>query len=241
MEDWSFDFLNEIESQHWWFTARREIVLDVLKRFLPARQPLKIVDVGCGSGFFLKELTQFGNAEGIDASSAALRYAGEQLQRVRWGALPDHLPCADEDYDVVTLLDVLEHIQDDAAALVRLRQTLKANGLMVCTVPAFPALWSMQDELGHHYRRYRSYELAQKMESAGFVVRKISYYNCLLFPLVLGGKLLQANRKRSLSLLQTPPRPMNALLRHLFSLEKFWLRRHIFHFGVSILAVGEKS
>lgn len=241
MEDWAFHFLNDIESRHWWFTARRKIVLDILTRFLPAEESLKIVDVGCGPGFFLQELATLGEAEGIDASSAALHYAAKRSPRVKWGMLPDRLPCTDEAYDVVTLLDVLEHIEDDAAALVRLYRALKTNGIMICTVPAFPSLWNTQDELGRHYRRYRCSELARKMESAGFVVKKITYYNSFLFPLVVAGKFLQANRERSLSILQTPPQPINSILMHLFCLERFWVRRFNFCFGASILAVGEKS
>ena len=239
MEDWTFDVLHELESRYWWFAARREIILDCLATLLTEDRTYRIVDVGCGPGFFLEKLARFGSVKGIDPSAAALAYARQRGAAVAQGALPDQLPCAADWYDVVTLLDVLEHVEDDLRALRELHRILKYRGVLLCAVPAYRWLWSIQDDLGRHRRRYVLEELKAKMEQAGFRVKRISYFNTFLFPLGLFAKLLQS-RAESLMLLRVPPPLINVPLRMIFAWEKYWLRKKNFRWGLSLLAIGEK-
>src|SRR5439155_35798 len=134
-------------------------------------------------GGMLAHLRRYGSVVGVDPAPRAVAYATAQGDfDVRRGGLPRALPFADgERFDVITLLDVLEHVDADVDALARLHDRLHPGGRLLITVPAFGFLWSGHDVINEHKRRYRRPELRAKLERTGFAVRVLSYCNTGLF------------------------------------------------------------
>jgi hypothetical protein len=133
----------------------------------------------------------------------------------------------------------VEHLEDDEGALSAIRASLAPGGLFVCTVPAFSFLWSEHDEVHHHYRRYTRRVLRRRLESAGFLVERMSYFNTFLFPLAaavrLGHRLRPGTGKGSDA--SIPPAWANRLLVRLFAAERWLLRMTSLPVGISLLAV----
>jgi len=174
----------EEDRSHWWFRGRLAVILAALRRALPPRR-VRLLELGCGSGNVLASLSEFGEAVGMDGHGdlvAAARAAGLD---VRAGHLPDELGVPQGWADVVLLLDVIEHVDDDLATLRAARASVGEAGLLVVTVPAYQWLWSGHDEVLGHRRRYTAAELRAAVERAGFTVLRVSYFNTLLFPLLL--------------------------------------------------------
>jgi len=242
MDKFLYDEMFKIEETHWWFVARREIVLDQLDQFLSNKG--KILDIGCGTGVLIGFLEKFGEVYGLDSSPFAIEYCQQRGKGViRKGALPEDIPFDAESFDLITALDVIEHIGDDVAALKVMHKHLRKGGIFICTVPAFSFLWSGHDEVHHHCRRYNRQELKEKLVAAGFGINKISYYNTLLFPLIA---LIRFIRKftpaaEHKSDAKMPSRIANAFLRKLFASEKYMLRYLNLPYGISLLVIAVKK
>ncbi len=231
-----------LEDNHWWFTGRRSVVREVLRRRLPNGRSLRILDVGCGTGGMLAMLREFGDVEGMDASDQALSHArrrvGEGVPLYR-GQLPDGIP-AGRTYDVITAFDVIEHIPDAVGALSAVKRALAQDGTLVCTVPAYQFLWSKHDELNQHQRRYTAALLERHLRAAGFSVFWQSYFNSFLFPPIAAVRLARkiVPERDGGTDLGEAPGPINRLLDAVFSAERFVLSRARFPFGVSLLALA---
>lgn len=230
------------EQHHWWFAARRRIVLHQLRREIDRHdEPLRLLDVGCGAGGMLDHLREFGDVTGVDPAPAAVRYAAGKGADVRFGTLPHDLPfTTSEHFDVITLLDVLEHIDDDHASLRALHRLLEPGGLLLLTVPAFPSLWSGHDVVNEHKRRYTRSGLRQRLEGAGFDVRMLSFFNAALFPPIAGVRIVKRwlGGTEAGGDLGEVPRPLNAVLRTVFAAERHVLGLLPLPFGVSLIAVA---
>ena len=183
------DELEAAERWHFWFHARRELVLWAIGRF--GVRSGSLLDVGCGTGFVL---------EGIHSRYPALALAGsdadpDTLERVMrrvpdalvFHGLAGDLPFQDQ-FDIVTALDVLEHIDNDREALIAIRRTLKAGGLLVLTVPQHPALWSEVDDFSRHRRRYTRKELIEKVSTSGYAVERCTSCFSLTLPMLLAAR-----------------------------------------------------
>jgi SAM-dependent methyltransferase len=232
-----------LEEDHWWFVGRRRIVVSVLRSFLPHdRGTPRLLDLGCGTGGMLKAFQELGEATGMDSSSFAIERARERSRcRVEWGMLPEPIPFEPMSFDVVTALDVIEHVDDDRAALGAIHTLLRPGGLFVCTVPAFAFLWSGHDEINHHRRRYRRAELRERLLDSGFRIRKLTYFNFLLFVPIALVRLLGRLTRRKGSDFEIPSRGINAMLERIFGAERHLVRLTSLPFGVSLLAVCEKA
>jgi SAM-dependent methyltransferase len=236
----------EIERDHWWFQARRDIVASVLRRRLGPGAPRRIFDAGCGTGEMLEMLTEFGRVSAVDLSEDAVRSCrgrfGDEVE-VGQGGIPADLPGPGQ-VDMVTAFDVLEHIDDDAGALAAIQAVLPPGGVLALTVPAFAFLWGPHDVLSQHRRRYTRPRLRRLLEDAGFAVDRISYFNTLLFPAVAavrGFRRLRPGRKEEArSDFTMPPPLVNTVLRRVFAAEAGFLRVASLPVGVSILAVARK-
>jgi len=232
----------ETEEEHWWFRGKFAIALMLLAR---AKAPGKrVLDIGCGTGLFSKLLMEKGyEVTSLDSSPVALDYSRRRgLARLVTGdALK--LPFPDNSFDVAFALDILEHIEDEDAALREWKRILKPNGVLIVFVPTFSFLWGPQDEKLEHKRRYIKESLRRKLESFLFV-EKISYFNTLLFLPVLWSRYLFRLFPRLLKNkdeLDMTSKGLNFFLGLIFSFEKIYLTKFSFPFGVSLLSVSRKK
>jgi SAM-dependent methyltransferase len=237
-----YRFFFEVQKKHWWFVTKKEIVMDVIDRYLITKQNPKILDIGCGSGLMLNSLESVGQTFGMDMSDDAINFSKEIFSgKVEKGFLPDQIPYEENFFNLITALDVIEHIDDDVGSLKAMRAHLSPEGKAVITVPAYMFLWSKFDEINEHKRRYRLSELNAKLVKVGFTVEKISYYSTLLFPVVFVVRMLNNLLNRDgTSDVEMPNAFLNAILKKIFGLEKYLLKFVNLPFGVSIIAVVKK-
>lgn len=173
----------EFEQNNWWFVSRRTILLAVLRTYLPKNtHPLKVLDAGCGTGINLQLLSEFGDVTGVDASPEAIGFCHQRGETHVRQARMEHLPCEDHTYDLVTALDVLEHIEDDGKALSEMVRVCKPGGYLLITVPGFPSLWGEHDEINQHVRRYEWSRLLAMLQEHNCHVVHRSCMNTWLLP-----------------------------------------------------------
>lgn len=242
MDDQLYREMHDVESQHWWFRARREILTNLIARSLPQGT---ILDVGCGTGFFL-ELLQSDYASqyeswGLDISAIALQFCHDKgLQKVEQGEI-DRNTLPTNYFDLIMFLDIIEHLDRDLAALQRAKQYLKSQGQILITVPAYQFLWSAHDEIHNHKRRYTQSQIEELLQQAGYEISFISYFNTFLFPLIflarIIGKLLRRHHASDVSL---PSALVNQCLYQIFSWERNLVPSISFPFGVSIVCLARK-
>jgi SAM-dependent methyltransferase len=234
----------ETEERHWWHRARRA-VLQTLIRGLALPPAARILEIGAGTGGNLQMLSQFGHVRAIELDDAALaiaiRKTGGRVD-IQSGSCPDRIPFSSERFDLIVLLDVLEHIHDENATLAAVRGMLSSRGYVLLTVPAYRWLWSAHDEFLYHKRRYRKIELQRLVQAAGLATERITYFNTLLFPLAAAMRLTARMSAGAASHGRTiPPEPLNGLLGSVFAAERFLLRRFDLPFGVSLLAILRRA
>ncbi|OCQ88879.1 type 12 methyltransferase [Nostoc sp. MBR 210] len=234
-----------VEDQHWWFVGRRQIV-EKLIRQLKLPNNAKILEAGCGTGGNLSMLARYGEVAAMEFDETACQLANErQVTTVRQGSLPDQIPFNDQ-YDLIVILDVLEHIDDDLAALKALSSRLKPNSWLLITVPAYQFLWSYHDEINYHKRRYTLKRLKRVVRLAGYNIGYGSYFNTWLFPLVAGVRLLKnllkLDKKSDASGdLNLPAKLINKFLTFLFASERYFMNRVSLPFGVSVALMAQKN
>jgi SAM-dependent methyltransferase len=241
----------ELEDSYWWFVARRELVRELVLRYGPVKDPERpqqpvwlLLDVGCGTGATLKAIDDIGFAVGLDRSLEALQFC---RQRGLWRlaqAMGEKLPVRAQSVEVVLALDLLEHIEDDAAAAKEFARVLKPGGVLIVTVPACPELWSEHDEALDHLRRYRARRLRKILTEAGFQIEKLSPIITLLLLPIAALRLIQRVLPKKKGTPETafiiPPKTINWVLTALLRLERLWLRRFNLPVGVSLVAVARK-
>lgn len=231
---------------YWWLSGKYRIIDDVVGRsFRPAAARPRVLDLGCGPGNLLDLLTTHGDIYGSDFSADALRFCAERGYRRLFRADFHRLPLASASFDLVTCIDVLEHLEDDRRAVAELARILRPAGLLVVSVPAFMALWGDHDRLYGHHRRYRTREVRERFEAAGLRVRKLSYFEPLFFaPLWLyrnwKKKAVKEGGLAERDDFVKVGKGLNAVLTEMIAAERFFLRYASFPFGVTILAVAEK-
>ena len=243
MQQHTYSIMYEVEGTHWWFAGRRRIIssfVEEICRELEAERP-RILDVGCGTGANLVMLSEFGDAEGVDISHDALAFCRERgLENVRHGAAED-LPYEDGTFDLVTALDVVEHLDDDLAGLRELRRVLRPNGYVLLFVPTFMFLWGVQDDVSNHRRRYRLSELRRIVQKAGFEVERTTYANLTFFaPILMVRKFMRVTGMRTATENSINISSLNKLFGHVLGAESFFLRRMNLPFGVSGLCVARR-
>jgi SAM-dependent methyltransferase len=231
----------EVEEEHWWFVARRRILGDLLERLVELPQPARVLEAGCGTGGNLGMLSRFGAVRAFEPDEGARSHARSKgAFDVRDGRLPDAVPFEPDDFDLVAALDILEHLDDDAASLAALAHRLRPGGWLLITVPAFGFLWSQHDESHHHKRRYRKDELVARIKAAGLIPVRVSYYNSLLFPLIAGVRLLRNLLGRQGDDEALPPRAINRFLAGVFASERHLIGRVPLPLGVSLVALARR-
>jgi SAM-dependent methyltransferase len=234
---------HEVESENWWFVSRRKYLLDLLKE---VSRDSKIIDIGCSSGIFLKDLELLGfkteNLFGVDISEKAIencRKNGIQNAFVM-DAQNISLP---EKFDIIIASDCLEHLEDDTKAIQNWKELLKTDGKMYVFVPAFQSLWSAHDEVNRHFRRYTNKDLKSKLQNANLTILKSSYWNFSLFiPVYLFRKIstiLPKNEKEEGQIVGN--KLINTILLNLVLFENKLLNFVNFPFGVSTFCIVKNN
>ena len=228
------------EDRHWWYRGRRKVIERVISDLrLPARA--RILDAGCGSGRNMVEFARHGTVTGIELSQTSVQLArGRESGEVIEGSVLE-MPFEADSFDLAASLDVIEHLQDDVAALRELRRVVAPGGTLLVTVPAYQWLWSGHDEINHHFRRYTRRSLQRAGEAAGWQQARTTYFNSLLLPAAIMLRVLDRfSRKTTESSLDlwVPPAPVNWLLERPLALEAGMIGRGgRIPAGLSLLAV----
>jgi|SRR4051812_5053651 len=232
----------EAEATHWWFVGRRRIFAAELEQ-AGVKPTDRVLDIGTGTGANLRMLRDLGftDVTGLDASDQAIGYcASKGLGIVRKGdicALPFGGGC----FDAVLATDVLEHVDDDAAAAREIARVLAPGGRALITVPAFQSLWGLQDRQAFHKRRYRMKQLLAVLQEAGLSPRRSYYFNYLLFiPIYLARRVIDLLKLDLKSEGQVNTPLINRILLAVFSLDVRTAAAIKPPFGVSILVMAGK-
>lgn len=245
-----YEELEQLQNKHWWFVSKKNIITALLDQYinlLNLNSKSKIIlDAGCGMGLMLNTLSNYGEVYGMDCEIDALKYCRQKWgdRHILQGMLPDNIPFPDKFADIIVLSDCLEHISDDCSSLIKLRNLLKGdNSFIVLTVPALMGLWSYNDVLVHHYRRYSKKQLEQVTRDAGFCIEMCSYYNFWLFPIIWIIRKLKNLFHIEKDDLKIMPEDnwINKLLIKIFSSEKNWLTKRQLPIGVSLILIATKG
>jgi 2-polyprenyl-3-methyl-5-hydroxy-6-metoxy-1,4-benzoquinol methylase len=234
------------EQHHWWFRARRVILRELLAKEVAWRPGMSVLEIGCGPGLNLYSLYPADcKLSGMEPEVENAGIASKRGQVPVYVGTIEAMPVElqEQQFDVVTMFDVLEHIQNDPAALQIVKQRLASGGYLVLSVPAYQWMWGQQDVVNLHFRRYTRGQLVKRLEEAGFEVRRATYFNSFLFPPIaavrLLAKLFSSENKTAKSDFEYSAGGLGELLYRIFAAEAGWLKRFSSPFGVSVFAVAQ--
>lgn len=243
------------EDRHAWFAGRTRAIQKYLDAEVGEAPPggggRRMLDIGSGAGNMAHHLAHYGAVTGIDFNPRPLPVAQQRGLEVLRGS-GSELPFPEATFDLVALLDTIEHIPDELAVLHEVRRVLKPGGKVIITVPAFQWLWSYNDEINAHQRRYTEPELRQKLELCGLMPTRSSYNNFFLFPPIAAIRLLRPYNPGLASPhltegadvyqveMEPIPEPVNSVLHASGWIEAELLARMSLPFGVSIIAMARK-
>ena len=235
-----YDRMAAHDSTHWWYRARRDILADYLARYGAVPKDAKILEIGCGTGHNLPMLGAFGEVDAIEIDPAAREIASARLGKpVGASPLPELTGVEPGSYDLIAVLDVVEHIEDDVAALKAMASVLKPGGKILITVPAHQWMWSAHDVVNHHKRRYSKGTLLAALEKAGLKWRKPRWFNSLLFPVAVAARFAGKLMGKDDSDDSPPPAALNKAFETIFGLERHLLGRLPMPPGLSIIVIAE--
>ncbi len=234
---------HDVETNHWWFKSRRKYLIDLVKN---APKDCKILDIGCSSGIFLKDLEALGfkieNLYGIDISDTAIENCKANGIKNSFVMDAQNITLT-ESFDIIIASDCLEHLEDDKKALKNWKSLLKIGGTMYVFVPAFMSLWSYHDTINMHYRRYTNEELKSKLVAENLAIEKASYWNFFLFIPVYAFRKLTSilnKNKKGAGDIAIGNSFVNSSLLYLIILENKLLKAVNFPFGVSTFCVAKR-
>jgi len=234
----------KIENDYWWFKGMRSIYLRSLKKAYNGKGGLRILDVGCGTGRTMKDLGQLGDVTGVDIEPLALEFC--KSRGVNKVTLSDgkRLPFKDRLFDLVTLFNIIEHVDQEDELMKEASRVCADNGKIIVTTSAFNSLWSKHDIANEHKRRYTKRTLRDVVEKR-FRVERMTYTNCLLFPLIWAGimisNLLNKDTREPSDGFYDIPKYANKALTAILRMEAILLQKINFLFGVSLLCIAQKN
>jgi SAM-dependent methyltransferase len=240
-----YEQFDRLQKTHFWFRGRRAIFFHLLDQALQGRSGLRILEIGCGAGGMLEPLRRYGTVHGIDIARDYMALCRDRGFPRMAAASGDALPYGDATFDVVALFDVIEHIPDEVRVLLEVRRVLKPGGIVFISVPAYQFLFSQNDRVVHHQRRYTARALERRIGQAGLRASKVTYFNTFLFPLIIVAVLVLKAKERLFGLPRGETNldhefqgPVNDLLSLVMSSERHLLRHIDFPFGHSLIAMA---
>ena len=238
MERVVYQQMAELDDRHWWYRARRRILAELIRREVRLPADGRILEIGCGTGHNLPMLSGFGHVDGLELDDEAAALSEKRLGR---GIIRSPLPELDgvsNDYDLIGAFDVIEHIEDDRAALAAIATKLKPGGKFMMTVPAHPWMWTAHDVANHHKRRYSKRSLRALVEGSPMRLQKIGYFNSLLFPVAVTERTVSKLRGKDDGDVSLPPALLNRTLEAVFASERYLVGRLPLPPGLSLFAVA---
>lgn len=242
MEDKEIQQMSEFEEDYWWFKGRKKIIQSLLNTQIKDKLNLKILDVGCGSGGTTSILTEFGTVYGIDFSFSALKFSNQRGLKVLKSDVYE-MPFSSESFDIVTMFDSLEHIENELKVLSEIKRVMKKNSLLFITVPAYQFLWSNHDEALLHFRRYNSKNLDLVIKNTGLNNIRMSYFVSIIFlPLALFRifSKLKTNKEKPKPTLIRVPKFIDEILQKLLFFENRLMQKVNLPFGLSLMCIAKK-
>ena len=251
MEEADYRTTFELEDHNWWFVGMRAVCRELIDPTWPAgiHSMGPLLDVGCGTGFWLREMADAGGdpglSVGLEPSSTALEFARERSVPGLVQGRAERLPFADGSFGLVTAIDVLEHVEADGEALTEWARVLRPGGRALILTSAYQWLWSGHDVSNQHFRRYRRREVDALVGRAGLVVERSTYVNSLLLPPIAAARVAErlARRGREPSPRKDTaeaPRIVDRALLATLVAERRWLRHADLPAGVSIVVTARK-
>ena len=250
MEQDYYEEMLKTQNSNWWFIGRRNIIHSQIEK-LNLKDNSEILEAGCGTGGNLELLAEFGNVSAFEMNEYALvaskKISGKLMSKINnsielaSGYCPDNIPFKEKKFDLICMLDVIEHIEEDDVTLLNLKSKLNNNGYILLTVPAYNWLWSKHDEINHHKRRYSKNSIKKLIQDKDMKLVKISYFNSFLFPIAAIVRFLNLEMnvkkkevKNNRSIINIT---INWVLSKIFSFERYLLKIFNFPFGLSIIVI----
>jgi SAM-dependent methyltransferase len=236
-----YDRMAAHDSTHWWYRARREILADYLTRYGALPSDARVLEIGCGTGHNLPMLARFGDIDAIEIDAAARDIASQRLGKpVGEAPLPELTGVAPSSYDLIAVLDVVEHIDDDVGGLRAMGERLRLGGKILITVPAHQWMWSAHDVVNHHKRRYSKATLDAAIRAAGLRHNGLRYFNSLLFPAAVAARTVGRLTGKDDSDDSPPAGPLNTAFEAIFRMERHLLGRVPLPPGLSIITLASR-
>jgi len=237
---------SQLGDSYWWLAGKYLLITKLLKKVLDkqykkGRKSLKILDIGCGPGNLSNNLSNIGEVFGIDVSLPTLKLCQKKYSNLINGKA-DELPIREGSFDIVILLDVLEHIADDAKVMKETFRILKPGGIVLITAPACKILWGSHDEIYQHYRRYSLDEIKKVVRRAGFTIKKLIAFEAIFFiPLLLFRKIKNVLNYSKRDDFIKIPNWLNSILTVIVLLEGRISYNINNPLGVSIICIAKKE
>jgi SAM-dependent methyltransferase len=242
MERVVYQQMAELDDRHWWYCGRRRIIAELIRRETELPNDARILEIGCGTGHNLAMLSGFGHVDGLELDEEARALSEKRLGRkVMSSPLPELAEVPDRRYHLIGAFDVIEHIDDDRAALASIAAKLRPAGKLVMTVPAHQWMWSAHDIVNHHKRRYSKRALKALIESSPLKLERIGYFNSLLFPLAIAERAASRLLGKQDADVTLPPAPLNWALQTVFASERYLVGRLPLPPGLSLFAVASAT
>lgn len=240
MRKYLYQDLYELEEKHWWHLSKRQELIGLVK-WLKLKNT-NILEIGCGTGKNLEVLSKFGETWGLDNSKEAIKFCKRRgLNNLVLGDA-ENIPFSKGKFNLIILLDVLEHT-DDIKSIKEISRVLAPKGYLIITVPAFFWLWSQWDVVLEHKRRYKKHELISKLELRGFKIVKISYVCSFLVLPALVIRFIKSRifKKEYPSDFKLGGSLSNWLFLQLCNIERITRSKIELPFGTSIICLAQKE
>jgi SAM-dependent methyltransferase len=242
MERMVYQQMAELDDRHWWYRGRRKIIADLIRREAQLPKDAHILEIGCGTGHNLAMLSGFGHVEALELDDEARALSEKRLgRRVMSSPLPELAEVPERHYHLIGAFDVIEHIEDDKAAVASVATKLRPGGRFIMTVPAHQWMWSAHDVVNHHQRRYSKAALKRLLDQSPLRLEAIGYFNSLLFPVAVAERMASKVRGKDDADLSLPPKPLNSALERVFAAERYLIGRVPLPPGLSLFAVASAT
>lgn len=228
----------KVENFHWWFVGRRALFRREIESLsLPVSTVALDIGVGTGANIRLLKELEFENPVGIDRSDQAIRFCSQKGFRSIVKSDASKLPFPDGTFGLILATDILEHIDKESNVIDQIYRVLTPGGTAILTVPAFPSLWGLQDEVSHHKRRYRMSHILRLLKEKRFNIHSAFHFNFILFvPIWLTRQIIRTCRIKLKSENQVNTVFFNAILKAVFLFDVWMAPRLRLPLGVSIFA-----